>query len=67
MRTPRMSLSLAPATGRRLGSTDTRCAIQTGTMDATITKSATTLTIGSSRGRPKFVNIQIGSVCCAPR
>ena len=66
MRTPRMPLSLAPAAGRRWGSTDTRCAIHTGTIDATITNRATTFTIGNSRGAPKFVNIQIGSVC-APR
>ena len=31
-----------------------------------MTNSATTFTTGSSRGRAKFVKIQIGSVCCAP-
>ena len=43
-----------------------RWAIQTGMIETKMTKSATTLTMGSSRGRPKFVKIQIGSVCCAP-
>ena len=44
----------------------TRCAIQTGISDITITNSATTFTTGCSIGRKRFAKIQIGSVCCAP-
>ena len=35
-------------------------------IDATITNSATTFTIGSCAGRERVAKIQIGSVCCAP-
>ena len=35
-------------------------------IEATITKSATTFTIGSSAGRARVAKIQIGSVCSAP-
>ena len=33
-------------------------------IETTITKSATTFTIGSSAGRESVAKIQIGSVCC---
>ncbi len=43
-----------------------RWAKYTGMIDAMITKSATTFTIGSCAGRASVAKIQIGSVCSAP-
>ncbi len=43
-----------------------RWAIHTGMSDSRMASTATTLTIGSCRGRERLAKIQIGSVCCWP-
>jgi hypothetical protein len=43
-----------------------RWAIHTGMSDSRMASAATTLTIGSCRGRERLAKSQIGSVCCCP-
>ena len=44
-------------------SDDTRCASQTGMIDATIRTAATTVTTGAWLGRARFAKIHSGRVC----
>ena len=66
MRTPRMSLSLAPAADGRCGSAVTRCAIQTGMIESDDHEQRDDVDDRLLAGRQRFAKIQIGSVCCAP-